>query len=421
MAHPLPRLAERHEVTAISFGGNSSRMQQTDELIGGSLRETPVVALLHVGFVFIGIVNTLLGPILPLLSARWRLDDAGAGALFFVQSAGAILGSALSGLLIKRFGFLPLLAAGFSLMAAGTAGLGFQSGVAGAFSIFGGGVSLGLTIPTINLLISELNVGRRAAALNLLNLAWGVGAVSGPLLVPTLSRSVGFTVALVCIATPLIVIGILIGRRSVYIPAAVGAGEATRSLAIRLWLTPYALLTAALVFVNIGTESAIGGWIASYVQRLGPSSQLGWAIAPALFWAGLLTGRATAPFILRRVRETLMVLIGMFVAVGGLLVILLSTKTGTVLFGVSLAGLGLAAVFPTTIAIFTERFGHDATRLTGTLFILAGLGAAVFPWLVGLASFHYGALRAGLVVPLISGALMIVLHTAIMASLASRK
>ncbi|MCA1605085.1 MAG: MFS transporter, partial [Acidobacteria bacterium] len=385
-------------------------MRQGNELIGGSPSASPVVPLLHVGFVLIGIVNTLLGPILPMLSARWALDDAGAGALFFVQSAGAIVGSALSGLLINRFGFLPLLVAGFGLMAASTACLGFEPWAVGVLSISGTGLSLGLTIPTINLLISELNIGRRAAALNLLNLAWGVGAVSGPVLVPTLSRSVGLTFALLCLTAPLIVIGVLVGRSTVRLPVAVKVGEATRSGAMRLWMTPYALLTGALVFVNIGTESATGGWIASYVQRLGPSSQLSWAVAPSLFWAGLLVGRAAAPLVLRRVRETRMVLIGMVVAVGGLVVILLGTTIVPVLIGVGLTGLGLAPVFPTTIALFTERFGQDANRLTGTLFILAGLGAAVFPWLVGLASSHYGTLRAGLVVPLIGGSVMIVFH-----------
>ncbi len=396
-------------------------MQQSDELMVGSPRAGPVVLLLHIGFVLIGIVNTLLGPILPLLSARWRLDDAGAGALFFAQSAGAMVGSALSGILIKRFGFLPPLVAGFGLMAVSTACLGFEPWVLGVLSISGTGLSLGLTIPTINLLISELNIGRRAAALNLLNLAWGVGAVSGPVLVPTLSRSVGFTIALLCVAAPLIVIGVLVRRSSVVLPVAVKAKGATSSGAIRLWITPYALLTAALVFVNIGTESATGGWIASYVQRLSPSSQLSWSVAPSLFWAGLLAGRAAAPFVLRRVRETRMVLLGMFVAVSGLVVLLLGTTIAPVLIGVGLTGLGLAPVFPTTIALFTERFGHDASRLTGTLFILAGLGAAVFPWLVGLASSHYGALRAGLVVPLVGGLVMIVLHAAIMRTLPSRK
>ena len=100
-------------------------MRQSHELMEGSPRAGRVVPLLHLGFLLIGVVNTLLGPILPLLSARWQLDDAGAGALFFLQSAGAIAGSALSGPLIKRLGFSPVLAIGFGLMSIGTAGLGF--------------------------------------------------------------------------------------------------------------------------------------------------------------------------------------------------------------------------------------------------------------------------------------------------------
>ncbi len=286
-----------------------------------------------------------------LRSVRWR---------YFV-------GSALSGLLIKRFGFLPLLVAGFGLMAASTACLGFEPWVVGVLSISGTGMSLGLTIPTINLLVSELNIGRRAAALNLLNLAWGVGAVSGPVLVPTLARAVGLAVALLCVAAPFVVIAILVGRRPVILPVAVEAAEGTSSGTMRLWMTPYALLTAALVFVNIGTESATGGWIASYARRLGPSSQLSWTVAPSLFWAGLLAGRAAAPFLLRRVREVRLVLVGMFVAVSGLVVILLGTTIAPVLIGVGLTGLGLAPVFPTTIALFTGRFGRDASRLTGSL------------------------------------------------------
>ena len=396
-------------------------MRQSHELMEGSPRAGRVVPLLHLGFLLIGVVNTLLGPILPLLSARWQLDDAGAGALFFLQSAGAIAGSALSGPLIKRLGFSPVLAIGFGLMSIGTAGLGFGAWTVGAISISVVGLSLGLTIPTINLLISELNVGRRAAALNLLNLAWGMGAVSGPALIPMLTRGGGLSFALLCLAASVITIAVLIARSPFAKSVMVVTSDQARAhqSTAQLWMSWYPLLTAALVFVNIGTESAIGGWIASYVQRLEPTSALSWA-APSFFWGGLLTGRAVAPIILRHVRETKLMLFGISVAICGLMIIVIGTQTGPILVGVSLAGLGLSPIFPTTIALFTERYGHDARRLTGILFILAGMGAAVLPWLVGFTSSVYGELRAGLVVPLVGAFVMLFLHTAIMASFAGR-
>ena len=108
---------------------------------------------------------------------------------------------------------------------------------------------------------------------------------------------------------------------------------------------------------------------------------------PSFFWAGLLIGRAAAPAVLRRVSEAALVLISLFVAGAGLVVILVGSSLMTVSSGAGLAGLGLAAVFPTTFAIFTRQFGRQASQLTGFVFVLGGMGGALIPWLVGL---HFG-------------------------------
>jgi MFS transporter, FHS family, glucose/mannose:H+ symporter len=69
----------------------------------------------------------LLGPILPILAARWRLDDAEAGSLFIAQFTGAMIGSALSSPMIARFGSLRLMAFSYAGMAAAVACLGVNS------------------------------------------------------------------------------------------------------------------------------------------------------------------------------------------------------------------------------------------------------------------------------------------------------
>lgn len=380
-----------------------------------------IVALAHFGFLLIGIVNTMLGPILPYLSARWHLDDSQAGIVLLAQPAGATLGSLLSGLLIKRFGFTRPLAFGFGLMAMGLVCLRSESWALGIIAIFGTGLALGLTIPTINLLVSEINPGRRAAALNLLNLVWGLGAVTGPLLISALTGAINFTGALVFLAALATTIFILMFRRSAFSPPVSSANDrASASGAARARIGMYPFLTGALVFVNVGTESAAGGWIATYVQRLTNLPRFSWALAPSLFWAGMFVGRAAAPLVLRRLAEARTILTGMFIGACGLLVILLSAEPAMVFVGIGLAGFGLAPIFPTTIALFTERFGSEAPQLTGILFLLAGLGAAIFPWLVGLLSSHFNGLRAGLLVPLIGSVVMIALQIAIMSTTTSK-
>ena len=80
-------------------------------------------ALIHVGFVLTGVMTTLLGPTLPILSARWSLNDAQAGYLFTSQFASSIIGVAISSWLIQRRGYRLTLLLGMVLMGIGAGSL----------------------------------------------------------------------------------------------------------------------------------------------------------------------------------------------------------------------------------------------------------------------------------------------------------
>ena len=68
--------------------------------------------------------TTLLGPLLPLLAARWALSDAQAGALFTAQFAGQLTSTTLSTFITARLGERRTLAVGFVLVAVGVAAVG---------------------------------------------------------------------------------------------------------------------------------------------------------------------------------------------------------------------------------------------------------------------------------------------------------
>jgi fucose permease len=74
-----------------------------------------------------------------------------------------------------------------------------------------------------------------------------------------------------------------------------------------------------------------------------------------------------------------------------------------------LAGLGLSGVYPITISLLSHEFGSEASRVGSVMFTLSNLGGASLPWVVGVASNRFGTLKAGLAVPLIGGAAMILL------------
>jgi MFS transporter, FHS family, glucose/mannose:H+ symporter len=399
-----------------------------DPIVYSSQRDRQLAPLLHCGFLLVGIVHTLLGPILPMLAARWRLDDAEAGSLFIAQFMGVMIGSALSSPMIERLGSLRLMAFSYAAMAAAVACLGVNSWGIGLMSVLSYGFAIGLTAPVTNLLVAEINSERRAAALNILNFVWALGAVAGPPLIALFARDGRLVRPLIGLAALLLGIALLIARRPLTDlssranqpqPNQKDPSPFERS-ALRAWASPYGLLTGGLIFIYVGTESATAGWIASYAQRLGTSVSEFGTMTPSFFWAGLLIGRVVAPTALRRVSEAALVLISLLVASTGLVVILLGSSLTTVSSGAGLAGLGLAAVFPTTFAIFTRHFGRQASQLTGFVFVLGGMGGALIPWLVGLTSARFGDLRIGLLIPLFGVASMIVLQIVIIRALALR-
>ncbi len=364
------------------------------------------IAYVHLDFVLTGIVMTLLGPILPILSAKWSLDDAQAGHLFTAQFISSMFGMLLSGLSARRFGYRRTLIYGLVGMAAGIALLAHASWIGGmiAVSIFGAG--FGLTTPSANLLIARTYAESSAAALSLLNSSWGVGALFCPILLAAAERSHHTPVFLNATAFALAALAIRIaGLRFAADSETHTKTVSSAGTVHRVSSGSLVLLIACLFFVYVGTETCMGGWIASYARRIDTGSRSFWAVTPSFFWGALLFGRTTAPFVLKRVRPIDLARVGVSLAAFGIGVLLATKIMVFVLLGTTIAGLGLASIYPINVSLLSQWFGKMSPRLSGVIFSLGTLGGAALPWMVGVISTRSGSLRLGFVVPL-SGTLM---------------
>jgi FHS family glucose/mannose:H+ symporter-like MFS transporter len=384
-----------------------------------ALHSTPLAATrrnfpaawLHAGFVLTGMITVLLGPILPSLIARLRIDNSHAGLLFTAQFASSVAGVLLSSLMLTRWGFRVCLALGFLAAAAGVSTLAYGSWDTAMVSVAVYGLGLGLIIPGTNLLVAEAGAERSAAALSLLNLAWGVGAVLFPLLAAGFLQIRHLTFLLEALAAMALVFAVW---AAAFAPPNFTSRVQTAGTRPRLRLS-FADVRALgvlglLFFLYVGTENGWGGWIASYARSIHAGTATDWALAPAFFWGALLLGRAVAPAVLRNGNELRLARAGLLAAtLGGIIVVMASGGFLGVTAGASLAGLGLSAVFPITIARFSSRFGQWASRYVGSMFALGGLGGATLPWLIGHASSRFGSLREALTIPLAAALMMLAL------------
>ena len=366
-----------------------------------------ITLLANAAFVLTGVMTTLLGPMLPVLSARWALNDTQAGYLFTAQFAGSMFGVALSGMLVQRYGYRSAIVAGMGVMAVGAGALAAAAWVSGLAAVAASGIGQGLTIPAANLLIAELYSARRGAALNWLNLSWGVGAAACPFAVAALVPSHRTGLFLLGVAGALLLLSLAILMPTLDLARAESRERFEANASI--WRSRYISLLGCLFYLYVGTENCIGGWIASYAQRLQNAPGAVWAVAPSLFWISLLAGRALAPAILRRIGERELAQFGLVLASCGVAILLAAHTLAILLVGVAVSGLGLAPVFPIDISMVSAHFGKGAPRVSGLMFALAGLGGATLPGLVGKASTQLGSLKTGLYIPLLGSLTMLAL------------
>jgi MFS transporter, FHS family, glucose/mannose:H+ symporter len=389
------------------------RMASLQAEISPSSSNRKLVRAGQIAFLPTGILTTLLGPMLPILIARWVMNDTQAGNLFLVQFLAAVVGVQLSGVLLARRGYRPAFLAGLLLMACGVATLYMGSLWLGLASVAAYGLGLGLIIPTDNLLIAEISTGSgatsRAGAVSLLNFFWGVGAVFCSLMVAWSAAHKLLPFFLGAVALFLVLLAL--AMRNLPFPEAAQAVESSASISWReMAKSPAIWIFAAVFFLYPGAETAVGGWIGSYVSRLGSRGAAMASMMPAFFWSALTLGRALGTVFLRHFSERRVLRAGYAAGAAGIGLMLWAPALAGVIGGALITGLSFATLYPITVARFSQRFGMAARSIGAVMFSLASVGPAVIPWMVGVISHAAGSLRAGLLLPLGATVVLFLIH-----------
>jgi FHS family glucose/mannose:H+ symporter-like MFS transporter len=366
------------------------------------------IVLIHADFLITGIVMTFIGPMLPIVAARWSLTDAQSGSLIFVQFFSSMFGMLVSGLSVQRQGYRFTLIVGALLMASGMALLASGSWGIGIAAVCILGIGYGLTTPAGNLRTAEINPEGSASALNVINAVWGIGAMSSPFLVALAQREHRPAYFLYGTAIGLLVLllALLITRFVPDTHAHVDSPLGDKNF----WSDSALPLICALFFIYVGTETSFGAWIATYARRVDSRAHALATVTPSFYWGALLLGRALAPIILRFRSALAIARGGLIIAILGGFALISAHEIRLVVVGGVMAGLGLASIFPISVSLLPGWFGSSARRASGAVFASGNIGGAVVPWVVGEASTHAAGLRAAFLIPLAGASAMLVFY-----------
>lgn len=373
-------------------------MQSDRVHIFGSIWPAQQVVVLYAGFIYTGVVTVLLGVILPRVAAMHHLSDSQSGALLMTQFA-----SSASGALFVRHRYGRTLRGGYLLMS--IAAVGVMAGPAwlAVPMIAAFGLGLGMAMTSTSLLVGRICPDSRGAAMSILNFCWSLGATISPIFLGHVPPH--FSVPSLCV--PIAVVSaafafVLLGISRSADPDA--SGRAGRKIGSH-WKT--IALFAAIAFLYVGTETAVGGWMTTYAARAVFWNFSRSSLAATCFWGALLVGRGICPLALKVLSEQRLHLLAIAGSLTGIVLLVEAHNALLLLAGAGCAGLMLGPVFPLTISLFLSRAGDS--RNSGWVFAVAGFGGAMLPWITGVVSSDFHSLRSGLLVILLVSLIMLFL------------
>ena len=363
-----------------------------------------------------GMTAALLGTILPDLSDRFHLTPSQNGTIAFAQALGLIIASLAVGPLLDNEGKKLGLILGLAFIAVALFALPRSSGFRSiVFLLFLLGVGGGIVVTGANALVSDVSEAHRATALNMVNLFFGLGGLVTPFIAANFfARNwirLCYTVATLTVLT-------LAVQAATKMPAPSGAGGFVLADAAPVLGRPLLFLLGLFLFLYVGCEVGIWNWLPRHLIAQGIPESRALNILSLGFALGLLIGRVgVSPILIHApaIKVLLVAAIGMAVTT---FLMLRSNNPLTAAAFVFLAGLSMAPVFPTTLAIVGDTFPRMTGTAIGFVITCGWVGLAVSSRIIGfIAGGDPQRLKKALLVIPASAVLMVILDLAIQTAL----
>jgi fucose permease len=359
-----------------------------------------------------GMIAAMLGTILPNLSDRFHLTPAQNGSIAFAQALGLIIASVGVGPLLDSEGNKLGLMLGLALIAIALYALprspGFRSIL---FLLFLLGVGGGIVVTGANALVSDVGGAHRATAMNLVNLFFGLGGLATPFFSANLFKS---NWVRLCYTVATLTVVALAVQAFAKMPQPTGNARSLIAGAGPVFSQPLLYLLGLFLFLYITCEVGVWNWLPRHLIAQGIPESRALNILSLGFALGLLIGRVGVSPILMSV-PAINVTLAAAAAMAVTTFLMLRTNKPVAAFAlVFIAGLSMAPVFPTTLAIVGSAFPSMTGTAMGFVITCGWVGLAVSSRIIGMiAGGDPKRLKKALLVIPASAVLMVGLNLAI--------
>ena len=349
-----------------------------------------LLALIYISFISLGLPDSLLGSAWPVLHAEIQVPVSYAGIISMIISAGTIISSLLSDRMLHKFGTGKITA--FSTFLTAIALLGFSISNqywmlvlwAIPYGLGAGGVD--------SVLNNYVAIHYKAQHMSWLHCMWGVGASISPYimsyaLVKLSNWSYGYLlVSIIQIALSLFLfMSLPLWNKGVKNNVGTENSNGTKPMTFKeIFSTSGALAAFIAFFAYCALELTASLWASSYlVETRGVLPETAATLA-CLVYLGITIGRAINGFLAMKLKDRLLVRLGIGIVALGLILIILPLNTEFAIIGLFIMGLGCAPIYPCIMHMTPEIFGADKSQaMIGMQMAFAYTGFLLMPSLFG--------------------------------------
>jgi fucose permease len=325
-----------------------------------------------------GMISPMLGTLLP----SFNLTPEESGNIAFWQSMGLIIASIAVGPLIDSKGkklalLLGLAMAVVALVFLPTAG----SNEVRVWLMFLLGLGGGVIVTGANALAGDVDASRRAVSMNLTNVFFGVGGLLTPYIASLLPPD---SVAVYLCYGVVALIGVtLLVHIATSMPAPSGERGFKFSEIGVVLSSPALYLLALFLFLYVACEVGVWNWLTKHLIAQGVPPDQALKILSLGFALGILLGRVVVSRLLVKIAPV-NVTLGAAVLMAVTTYLALQTSDATVAWvAVFCAGLAMAPVFPTTLAMAADSFTKATATAMGIVITCGWIGLAVSSKIIG--------------------------------------
>ncbi len=351
---------------------------------------------------------TIVSPLLTTIAEFYGVSIVEAGALLSLSFAGFGVFIFCSGYLSYRLNSNRLMVIALLLFSVSLGLFIYAPTFAlAALCMFVVGGAGGIVDTMVIALLAELNPKNSAMWINMSQGFLGVGAVGGPLLVFFLGAAdwqLNYTILLW--ASIGVSVLYLLCKRPVYSRVKSFDFKAIKKVV----QDPIIIKTSIALFMYMGAEIAVWGWLATFLTVELNVSADGSSMAVALFWGMSTIGRFGSAVLMTRFKARSLALV---LAVCSTLAtgVLIFVTSDTLIWGViALIGLSVSGLWALIVSVGNELKGGANPMEFSFIIGVGGIGGTVVPFLMGFIADSI-QFRVALVLPVILFALLIILFT----------